>query len=425
MAFQQELRSLSLASKIFQFNHRLCLRSRNIRRFHQICYKSMKHLNSPVKVQFLNFHLSKSNSKVFREKDSMEPSKKELAPRATFFQKVQKKDRQTFLQILTETFAPHDKIRRGHVEFIYAALKYMDDFGVPGDLEVYKKILDVFPKGKMIPKNLIQAEFYHFSRHQDCAIYVLDKMEYSGICPDKEMGEIIKAAFGISSHVYKKYGRMMYWMPKLKNINPYMLPDPLPDDPRELAKLALKKMCVDKRTKIEDFNAENLEDSVDKTWIVSAQAPAQQKLIEEHPEEKALYVEGPTLVWLRKISMSYYVLCADPKIYPVVEEDEDDVSNIPLYMFGDPKPKSLTLTPKSVHEQEDSTIMAMCCTGTSSKDSVLSWIRFLRKSNPKLDNIPVLFKIRTSPSSLVAINTTKDNIEQGEEETAESSDSKS
>ncbi|GBN14379.1 hypothetical protein AVEN_259405-1 [Araneus ventricosus] len=93
-------------------------------------------------------------------------------------------------------------------------------------------------------------------------------------------------------------------------------------------------------------------------------------------------------------------------------------------MFGDPKPKSLTLTPKSVHEQEDATIMAMCCTGTSSKDSVLSWIRFLRKANPKLDSIPVLFKIRTSPSSLVAINTNKENIEQNEE-ISEPSDSKS
>ncbi|GFW66235.1 evolutionarily conserved signaling intermediate in Toll pathway, mitochondrial [Trichonephila clavipes] len=138
---------------------------------------------------------------------------------------------------------------------IYAAMKYMDDFGVPGDLQVYKKLMDVFPKGRMIPKNLIQAEFYHFSRHQECALFVLDKMEYSGICPDKEMGDIIQTSFGKSSHVYKKYARMLYWMPKLKNINPYMLPDPIPDDIQELARLALKKMSVDKRTKIEEYDA--------------------------------------------------------------------------------------------------------------------------------------------------------------------------
>ncbi|GIY83680.1 evolutionarily conserved signaling intermediate in Toll pathway, mitochondrial [Caerostris darwini] len=301
----------------------------------------------------------------------------------------------------------------------------MEDFGITGDLQVYKKLIDVFPKGKMIPKNLIQAEFFHFARHQDCALNVLDKMEYSGVCPDKELGEIIVASFGKSSHVYKKYARMMYWMPKLRNINPFMLPDPLPDDGRELAKLALYKMSVDKRTKIEEYDAEQLEDSIDKTWIVSAQSPTQQKLIEEHPEEKAIFVEGPHLVWLKRISMSYYVLCADPKIYPNIEDedDDDDVSDLPLYMFGDPKPKSLTLTPKSVHEQEDATIMAMCCTGTSSKDSVLSWIRFLRKSNPKLDNIPVLFKIRTSPSSLVSINIDKKNIKS--EESSNEPDSKS
>lgn len=43
-------------------------------------------------------------------------------------------------------------------------------------------------------------------------------------------------------------------MPKLKNINPYLLPDPLPDDNRELARLALKKMSVDTRTKIVEYD---------------------------------------------------------------------------------------------------------------------------------------------------------------------------
>jgi len=36
----------------------------------------------------------------------------------------------------------------------------------------------------------------------------------------------------------------------------------------------------------------------------------------------------------------------------------------------------------SVHEQEDGVILAVCATGTSSHDSVLSWIRFL--VNPSL-----------------------------------------
>lgn len=69
--------------------------------------------------------------------------------------------------------------------------------------------------------------------------------------------------------------------------------------------------------------AKELEDSADKTWVMSAQSPVQQKLINEHPEDKPLFVEGPFLVWLRRLSMTYFILRADPKIYPEIEVDDD------------------------------------------------------------------------------------------------------
>lgn len=360
-----------------------------------------------VNHSFSCFHTS---AFVFKEKDLI-PTKKELAPRMDYFEQFVKKDKQTFLKIIN-AYQERDKVKKGHLEFIYAALKYMEDFGVDGDLETYKALMDVFPKGKMIPKNLIQAEFYHFARHQECALYMLDRMDFIGIMPDKEMKELILNIFGKSSHVYKKYARMMYWMPKFKNLNPYLLPDPLPSDVRELARLALKKMSVDTRTKITEYDGNELEDSVDKTWVMSAQSPVQQKLINAHPVDKSLFVEGPFLVWLRRISMTYFVLRADPKFYPEFDEDDDDVSNLSLWMFGEKKPKELIHCPQSVHEQEEGIIMGLCCTGTSSKDSLLSWIRFLRKTNPKLDAIPILFKLKTSPSALVAININK--VETGE-----------
>jgi evolutionarily conserved signaling intermediate in Toll pathway len=51
---------------------------------------------------------------------------------------------------------------------------------------------------------------------------------------------------------------------------------------------------------------------------------------------------------------------------------------------------------RTVHEQIDGTIIAIAATGSSSRDSLLSWIRFLQQSNPALDRIPVLFSM-TSP----------------------------
>lgn len=73
-----------------------------------------------------------------------------------------------------------------------------------------------------------------------------------------------------------------------------------------------------------------------------------------------------------------------------------------------------TTKPKrSIHQQDDGTIYAICATGTSSKDSLLSWIRLLQKhDNPVLGHMPVLFKFRSAAASenaLVTVNAPSDN----------------
>ena len=57
--------------------------------------------------------------------------------------------------------------------------------------------------------------------------------------------------------------------------------------------------------------------------------------------------------------------------------------------------KTNLVLPPSAHEQEDGTILAMCITGTASKDSLVSWVNFLQETNPALAEIPVLFKLRS------------------------------
>lgn len=95
------------------------------------------------------------------------------------FDQITTKNRDTFKSML-QMFIERDKHRRHHVEFIYAALKHMKEFGVERDLEMYKEILHVFPKGKFIATNMFQAEFMHYPKQQDCAIFLLDQMEYNG-----------------------------------------------------------------------------------------------------------------------------------------------------------------------------------------------------------------------------------------------------
>lgn len=95
------------------------------------------------------------------------------------FEYTQNKDKANYLDMI-KVFEDKDVHRRNHVEFIYAALKNMEDYGVHKDLAVYKALVDVMPKGKFIPTNIFQAEFMHYPKQQQCIIDLLEKMEDNG-----------------------------------------------------------------------------------------------------------------------------------------------------------------------------------------------------------------------------------------------------
>lgn len=89
------------------------------------------------------------------------------------------KNKDTYVKVI-KMFEEQDTRRRGHVEFIYAALARMREFGVQKDLEVYKALIEVLPKGKFIPTNIFQAEFMHYPKQQQCAVDLLEQMEDNG-----------------------------------------------------------------------------------------------------------------------------------------------------------------------------------------------------------------------------------------------------
>lgn len=107
--------------------------------------------------------------------------KKSLVTHDDLFEQVAKeaKTKATFNKAV-EVFIKRDIRRRGHIEFIYAALKRMPDFGVERDLVVYNKLLDVFPKEVFVPRNFIQRMFNHYPRQQECGVQILEQMENYG-----------------------------------------------------------------------------------------------------------------------------------------------------------------------------------------------------------------------------------------------------
>lgn len=77
-----------------------------------------------------------------------------------------------------------------------------------------------------------------------------------------------------------------------------------------------------------------------------------------------------------------------------------DVSNIRIPFWDK---KEMIVAP-SIHEQNDGTYFAVCATGTSTKDSLLSWIRCLQKRNPMLNMIPVVFKLASYSKDQLFLN---------------------
>jgi len=304
--------------------------------------------------------------------------------------------------------------KRGAVEFINAALKHMKEYDVHKNLDVYKALIDIMPKGKYVPENLIQADFSHYPKQQDCIVELLDQMSINGVVPDEEVFELLMAIFGRHSDPMRKYSRMRYWMPKLKHLSPFpTLPDIMPKDPVSLAEIAVTRISsIDPLTEVKVFDANQLpgDVAVDKTWIVSGQSQEQRDMIKQLPKDKAIYVEGGFRVWLRDTQVTYFILRGEPALrdrrtYNNTDFDQDDVTNIKLWMYGEKDERFDHLLPEANdHEQEDGTILAVCATGTSSRDSLLSWVRFLQEDNPELENIPILFTLQSPQGTVVPLS---------------------
>lgn len=151
-----------------------------------------------------------------------------------------------------------------------------------------------------------------------------NKFPISGVMPDFDMEDQLVAIFGKRGHPVITFWRMMYWIPKFKHLNPWLLPNPVPEDALELAKLAVIQMCsVDVQSKMQVLQTADVECSIDKTWIVSGQSPEQKKLLRNHPRDSSLQIEGPHLIWLRDRTINYFTLVGDAVPDHMFEEDID------------------------------------------------------------------------------------------------------
>ncbi|XP_022089397.1 evolutionarily conserved signaling intermediate in Toll pathway, mitochondrial-like [Acanthaster planci] len=279
-------------------------------------------------------------------------------------------NKESFKQVVKK-FTEFDKRRRGHIQFIETALRYMKYFKVEKDIDAYNALLDIFPKGKYVPENVIQSIYNHYPEQQICAIKVLQLMEDNTVLPNNETKDILISVFGKRAHPVKKYQRLMYWFPKFRNINPFPLPKELPTDPVKLSEIGLKRIAeYEAKLKVFYLNGSNAE-SENAEFITNVQSAEQQELLSEHPPVRPLYVEGAFHLWLRSTKLTYFVLRGDP------------------FALGDDE----TLNEDVQQTHAEGPIFAMCMTNNSCQETLQSWIKHLQEDNPHLARIPVIFNL--------------------------------
>ncbi|XP_051827555.1 evolutionarily conserved signaling intermediate in Toll pathway, mitochondrial isoform X1 [Antechinus flavipes] len=328
-------------------------------------------------------------------------STKALEPYEDFFEQATggQRDKTGFSRAV-KAFAQRDVRKRGHVDFIYLALRKMPEYGVERDLAIYNLLLDIFPKEVFVPRNVLQQIFNHYPRQQECGVKVLDQMENYGVMPNKETEFLLLQIFGRKSHPMLKYLRLTYWFPRFKNINPFPVPKPLPKDPVDLARHGLERIAADLSARVTVYQMPGPEDlgaDSSQPHIVGIQSPDQQAALTQHNPARPVFVEGPFPLWLQDQCLYYHVLRAD--LLPP-EERQENKEIEPESNFYYPMQLDLDLDRGpwddyefDVDEVEEGPVFAMCMAGAHDQATLAKWIQGLQITNPALARIPVVFRL--------------------------------
>lgn len=297
--------------------------------------------------------------------------------------------------------------RMSYVEFIDEALAKMKQLGLERDKDAYKELLRVFPVGKYGPLDRDDSGLFHASQ-QLAAVRVLHQMNINGIRPDKEFERIIIATFSNRSDAWFKIARMNYWSMKGRNLDPHPLPDELPKKPHQIAKVAIARMIDDPKAVLTVTNTSRVPTSIDKTWVVFSQSPIQAQILDSIDEKSTLFIEEGGFAYVDKNYISYHYL----KYYvdEATRKKKDDKpapdfnwNTTKVKFYGKPIQEMYEAL-RDKHYTDGSYILAIAATGTSSQDSLLSWLKVLQQRNPKLSKLNVVFSQSRSTHEIVEFN---------------------
>lgn len=319
------------------------------------------------------------------------------------------RDKASFVQAV-QNFGQLNVHKRGHVDFIYLALRKMRDYGVEKDLAVYNLLLDIFPKEVFQPRNVFQKIFIHYPRQQECGLAVLEQMENHGVMPNKETEFLLIQIFGRKSYPMLKFVRMKLWFSRFKNINPFPVPRDLPKDPMDLATLGLRHIEPDLSARVTVYQTASSKDSTgtadpNEQYIIGIQSPDQQAALARHNPARPIFVEGPFSLWLRDKCVYYHILRAD--LEPLEEREVEEIPEewnlyYPIQLDLKYGRSGWDDYEFDIDEVEEGPVFAICMAGAHDQATLAKWIQGLQETNPALAQIPVIFRLTASTGELLA-----------------------
>jgi len=285
-------------------------------------------------------------------------------------------DREGFFKAV-DIYVDRNKRRHGHMEFIVTAMKFIEPYGLAKDLEVYNKLLDVFPRDKFVNRTLFDAIWPKQHPQMNLALDILTKMEWQGIMPSEETHDLLYSIFGRASFPLKKVYRMWFWFETLKDINPYYLPDEVYKDRLNIVRAGIDRILGnnDGTKIIEISSAEETEDEssemVDyKHFIISSQSEYQKQCISMLTTDKTVFVEGPINIWLGKKREEYFIL----------KTGRQDLMACDV----------LTVQPD---EEREGVVLAVCFATRPYRENISKWLTYLQEENKQLKEMNIVYNI--------------------------------
>ncbi|KAM6111681.1 LOW QUALITY PROTEIN: evolutionarily conserved signaling intermediate in Toll pathway, mitochondrial [Phoenicopterus ruber ruber] len=287
--------------------------------------------------------------------------------------------------------------RVGRLELVAAVLAAMPALGVAREREAYHRLLRLLPRGPWVPRGPLQRLLAPFPRQQECGLQILEQMERYGVVPDAETRFLLLGVFGPRSRPVRKCQRLLYWLPRLRHVDPHPLPPTAPPG-LATAHLGLRRIANDPDACITVYQRPVPDEGDDEgsvqPYIVGAQSPEQQALLARHGPTRPVFVEGPYPLWLRSTRLCYYMLRGDPP--PHLREDPPDPERslyYPLHLDLDLERGPWDDDDFDVEEVEEGPIFALCMAGAGDRHTLGKWIAGLQEANPVLGHTPVIFRL--------------------------------